>query len=337
MGSSIESRVESGERKSMQSLPQSCAAPPVVNWTAGQLLLIFWLHLACSLLVFVIFRQSGLIQIACGDEVLEAIRQPDSGPEAELAGIRVGLWVSCLALVPQLLLALAVVRLGGATRLADVGLTVRGLAQQVKAGLLFAAIFAPGAYGIQAVAMMAHQALGGTAEPHPFSKVGGAGLPPLEWGLLIGSAVLVAPLWEEFFYRGLVQPWVIDRGAVGGGLALLAAAVLTVLSRERSLLAALKGEQPLWLELIPVAVLGLAAVVYALLLRRSPSEPAAGLFASAVLFAWIHARVWPSPVPLLWLALGLGWLRWRSGSLVGPIVCHAAFNAIACAAMLWHQ
>ena len=34
--------------------------------------------------------------------------------------------------------------------------------------------------------------------------------------------------------------------------------------------------------------------------------------ATAVLFSWVHVRVWPSPVALLWLALGLGWLRWRS-------------------------
>ena len=59
------------------------------------------------------------------------------------------------------------------------------------------------------------------------------------------------------------------------------------------------------------------------------------LFASAVLFAWVHVSVWPSPVPLVWLALGLGWLAWRSHSLAGAIVLHAVFNAVACAALLY--
>jgi membrane protease YdiL (CAAX protease family) len=58
------------------------------------------------------------------------------------------------------------------------------------------------------------------------------------------------------------------------------------------------------------------------------------LFATAVLFGWVHARVWPSPVPLLWLGLGLGWLAWRGRSIAGCVVLHAVFNGIACVILL---
>jgi membrane protease YdiL (CAAX protease family) len=54
------------------------------------------------------------------------------------------------------------------------------------------------------------------------------------------------------------------------------------------------------------------------------------VFASAVLFAWVHASVWPTPIPLLVLALGLGWLARSTGNLAGPILVHALFNTVAC-------
>jgi len=51
---------------------------------------------------------------------------------------------------------------------------------------------------------------------------------------------------------------------------------------------------------------------------------------SAYLFATFHSPVWPSPIPLFILALGVGWLAYRTRSLVGPILVHGLFNGIAC-------
>jgi membrane protease YdiL (CAAX protease family) len=58
------------------------------------------------------------------------------------------------------------------------------------------------------------------------------------------------------------------------------------------------------------------------------------IYGSAMLFAASH-NVWPTPVPLLLLGLGLGWLASRTQSLVGPIVCHALFNGVACLVLYW--
>jgi membrane protease YdiL (CAAX protease family) len=53
------------------------------------------------------------------------------------------------------------------------------------------------------------------------------------------------------------------------------------------------------------------------------------ILASSALFAAVHAQVWPSPVPLVLLAVGLGYLYLRTRSLVGPIVVHGMFNAVS--------
>ena len=87
------------------------------------------------------------------------------------------------------------------------------------------------------------------------------------------------------------------------------------------------------MKLAPVWILALLVGVYFLLDRRNSTS--GGLFASAVLFAWIHVSVWPSPVPLVWLALGLGWLAWRGRSLAGAVVLHMVFNAVACGMLLF--
>jgi membrane protease YdiL (CAAX protease family) len=53
-----------------------------------------------------------------------------------------------------------------------------------------------------------------------------------------------------------------------------------------------------------------------------------------VLFAAFHSGVWPSPVPLLLLALGLGYLAYRAQSLAAPMLIHALFNGFNCVLIL---
>jgi hypothetical protein len=59
---------------------------------------------------------------------------------------------------------------------------------------------------------------------------------------------------------------------------------------------------------------------------RAPVGPA--VFGTALLFGMLHVGVWPTPIALFVLGLGLGWLAWRTQSLVGPIVLHSLFNAV---------
>jgi membrane protease YdiL (CAAX protease family) len=52
------------------------------------------------------------------------------------------------------------------------------------------------------------------------------------------------------------------------------------------------------------------------------------IFGSAILFGQFHG--WPNAVPLVVLGLGLGWLMYRTQSLIGAMACHGLFNAVAC-------
>jgi membrane protease YdiL (CAAX protease family) len=57
------------------------------------------------------------------------------------------------------------------------------------------------------------------------------------------------------------------------------------------------------------------------------------ILGSAALFALAHG--WPNAIPLLVFGAGVGWLAYRTQSLIGGIVCHALFNSVACIVLAW--
>jgi membrane protease YdiL (CAAX protease family) len=60
-------------------------------------------------------------------------------------------------------------------------------------------------------------------------------------------------------------------------------------------------------------------------------------YGTAVLFAAVHAGVWPSPIPLVALAFALGWLAYRTQSLIGSMVFHSLFNAVTCFSLIMNS
>jgi hypothetical protein len=64
-------------------------------------------------------------------------------------------------------------------------------------------------------------------------------------------------------------------------------------------------------------------------LRLSSPLAMQGWYANGVLFAAVHSSVWPSPVPLFFLGLGLAWLALRTQSIIPCIVVHGLFNGLA--------
>jgi membrane protease YdiL (CAAX protease family) len=53
-----------------------------------------------------------------------------------------------------------------------------------------------------------------------------------------------------------------------------------------------------------------------------------------VLFAAVHSRVWPTPIALFVLGLALGWLAYRTQSLISSIVLHSLFNSVTCVLLI---
>jgi membrane protease YdiL (CAAX protease family) len=183
------------------------------------------------------------------------------------------------------------------------------------------------------------------SEEHQFiTELRRADAPTTAWILLSFEAVLLAPIREEFVFRGLLQPWAIGR-AWGGDLMFALAAILGFV---------FIGDVPWALGIQPLAFV--AIVLVALLAHerfwygRAVKVPAwwrhlfpelahsfpiqgaqirRAIVGTSLLFAMMHSRTWPDPVPLTLLGLGLGWLAWRTQSLVAPFVCHALFNAFS--------
>jgi membrane protease YdiL (CAAX protease family) len=237
------------------------------------------------------------------------------------------LWSAALSLpftVGTILLAMR--RLSG-TRPYQLGLTTHrwradlALAYLVWLGLTPAALF---------IHFLATGWLGRV--PHPFERLAEQPLPSIDWALILFLTVVQAPLVEELLFRGVLQPWLSRRW--WGGHAAVAAALAISLPWSKLGDWPQDGQEQL-LALAP-ALFVLAMIPGYLLLPRLTRHvrEARAIYATALLFGAFHAAVWPSPIALFVLGLGLGWLAWRTQSLTGPIFVHALFNAVATTVLL---
>ncbi len=67
----------------------------------------------------------------------------------------------------------------------------------------------------------------------------------------------------------------------------------------------------------------------------SPSRFSVGaaIVITSLIFASLHAGQWPAPIPIFILAIGLGVVYQRTGSLIATICMHALFNGISTLAL----
>ncbi len=331
----------------------AAAAPPTgwptpVPWTGTEALLAFCLvYVAWPATFSLLLQGSGFLRLVYGQG--PAARQTAAvgvaaGPGAakaleptfqRLGSYRKGLWLHALAFpfqavsIPLLLYGLS------RTRPYQLGLTPRRLGRNLLVGLIGALVLVPAVFAVYYLELALYRTWGaGPDEEHPLTQVAQFGLSPVEWGLLVLSAVIAAPVLEELVFRGVFQPWFAKHQA--GGLAAMALAFLLALAmRHGEIEAALpRGPRAVLGECVP-ALFVLALVPVFLFVwwhSRTPVGPA--VFGTAVLFAAFHSGVWPSPVPLLLLALGLGYLAYRAQSLAAPILIHALFNGFNCVLIL---
>jgi membrane protease YdiL (CAAX protease family) len=228
--------------------------------------------------------------------------------------------------------------------------TGRGWARNVVAGYLTWLLLTPAAFVVFVLANLAHSGLTGQPpDKHPLTVLGeSAGT--REWALFVLQTVVLAPVLEELVFRGLLLPWLATQRPADPE------APLTIPPARRPLAVLLVAAgiaaighlgdlQHAWAagdrggviaHLVPglffLALVPLDFVPFRRLrrhLRLRSRQAVRAVLASAALFAAFHAHVWPSPVPLVVLAVGLGYLYLRTSSLVGPVVVHAMFNAVS--------
>jgi membrane protease YdiL (CAAX protease family) len=175
---------------------------------------------------------------------------------------------------------------------------------------------------------VAFLALGWAQDEHPLVKLFRTPRPVVDQLLLPIQACVVAPLTEELLFRGLLLPWLLGRRrrvSVILGVAVLLAGGLSFLQRVR----AEGGDASLMMGPVGFALVlagGWAVLSHSLRRKR---RTAGAVYASAVLFAAVHSGVWPSPVPLFVLGLGLGYLAVRTRGILVPVIVHGLFNAVS--------
>ncbi len=248
---------------------------------------------------------------------------------------RLGLWVSTLALPFQVLTYPLVFSAFSRVKLDQLGLTTRRFGRNVAAGAAVLLVLAPVVFAFwQLVRFLSRGGGDQSIEQHSLEVLSQQHLYTSEWIMLFFTAMIAAPLHEELTFRGVLQPWLAAR-RWGGHAAMLGALLLALSTRSERLLAA-------WPESIYSVIEAAAPILFVLALlplylavwvtSRTPLDPA--LFGTSLLFAYVHVSVWPTPIPLFVLSLGLGELACRTRSLVGPIVLHSLFNGISCVQLL---
>jgi membrane protease YdiL (CAAX protease family) len=247
------------------------------------------------------------------------------------------------------------------TRLYQLGITMHNWLRNLLAGLIGFIAFTPFTYlALGFIVLLIQQVLHAPPEQHPLLENAMKYTSKLDWTLAYLVGCVSAPLVEELIFRGVLQPWFAAR-RWGGHLAMGLALFLAVEFRGSQIqtagtklfhfaqqarnneqlgedivgLAWRNGLLPSFLnELGPMFFVILLTPVYFWLFfwfrhDRSASRVLPAIFGTAVLFAIVHATVWPHPVPLFFLALGLGLAAYRTQSLVPSIVMHALFNTLS--------
>jgi membrane protease YdiL (CAAX protease family) len=231
-------------------------------------------------------------------------------------------------------------------------LRLKSMGSNYVSGYLTWLIVTPTAFLIFVFANYMHQTLTGSPPTkHPLTQMGELAR-GIEYTLFFFHAVVYASIVEEVFFRGMLLPWLMARKPIDGDPS------LTVPTTHRSLLAMLmaialatmfhlsSAERAVQEDSLKKALshfvpsLFFAALVPLFIvlpkwrrlrrhLRIRSEHDVRAIIACSTLFAAFHAAVWPSPVPLFALAMGLGYLYARTKSLVGPVVVHSLFNAVS--------
>lgn len=190
-------------------------------------------------------------------------------------------------------------------RLVDLGLTPARWPEQIQVGIVAGLLVAPAVYVIHALALKAYP-----PRLHPVQQMLEVDFNPAMAAISILSAVILAPIFEETLFRGVLQGWL---GRVFREMADVSSGRTAT------------GIEPLDDASEPPAT--------------APPEEAgpSAVLLTAALFAAVHYAQWPTPIPLFVLAVVMGWLRRRTGSLLVPIVVHALFNGCSTLAMLASQ
>jgi membrane protease YdiL (CAAX protease family) len=235
--------------------------------------------------------------------------------------------MAILALTNLALLILLplVLRMTSGGRLRDLGLSFEGWPRQVAVGAVAALSAAPFVYSIQFLAIRIWD-----SSAHPLQKMLLDEFSPGVAELAILSGVILAPVVEELVFRGIFQSWLAELFTRRRSVSPLQSPETVIKDAESA-----TGTSVWDLELDTQNIQP----------SQSPAKPdftfggnragarSHGIVLTSLLFAAVHAGQWPAPIALFLLALVIGTVYERTGSLMAAIVLHATFNGLSTVAM----
>lgn len=233
---------------------------------------------------------------------------PEGAPDQDalnLAGALKMMWAR-LAILPVVLTAAVVMSRFDSWR------GLRDLPRAIALGTLGFLTLGAITFGLNVLVEITFRHLGGTPDEHVLSKLGRTG-DGMGGVLFMLSACVVAPVLEEFTFRGLLVPWAGGRRYRPWLLMGWSAVVIVLVTRQPAM------------PLVFVAVLAATQ----LLVRWPGRRTGQAIWSTSALFAAVHSAVWPSPIPLFVLALGLGYLTARTRSWLPAAVAHGLFNLVS--------
>lgn len=208
-------------------------------------------------------------------------------------------------------IALTAIGLRTRARLPDFGMSLCHVWEDLWLGTVAFVMLAPPVYGLQRVLTIWFP------YDHPLISVLQKHPQPILYAAVFFSAVVAAPIVEEFFYRVLCQGWL-------QAFATRRSDFLQLLLGSTAAAIPDRDDQPAADD---------SNSAGATPPPTRSGEPFAILVSSA-LFASMHISQGAAPIPLFVLALGLGYLFARTGRVLPCIVVHVLLNGCSLA-MLW--
>jgi membrane protease YdiL (CAAX protease family) len=211
----------------------------------------------------------------------------------------------------------------------QLGLTTQRWARNLAIGYLFWLLVTPAVFGIYRMVLEVEP-----AAKHPIEDLLRKQATVETWLLATAVAVLLGPILEELLFRGVIQPWMV-RSTIAADLVAIAFGITGIVIGSSEVIST--GRLQTWWLLLLVLLAGPGYLAFEWLTRRwLPRAGAArAIYASSLLFALIHYNAWPTPIPLFFLSLALGYVAYRTQSLLGPILMHGLFNAVSLLALGW--
>jgi membrane protease YdiL (CAAX protease family) len=333
----------------------------VVNWNGWVVLGAFLAYMIIQQLVSLVLSGSGFFQWCYGPD-FPGLPDPGQEPtEQQRAGMSIrGLWVATFAFPLIVIAIIALRRSKGSRPVAGrrAAVVLRDAPANVVIAFLGWLVLTPLTFGVFAATLWIMQNwTGPQPEAHPLTNLDPFG-DPFELALLALQAVVFAPIVEELLCRGTLLPWLLQRpprprlgqpqqlsSAMRSHLLVAISVALAFAMKADTLIATVKSQK--WGEFLAAASPGLFMLALVPLylavprwnwagrrLQMPSARAGSAIWATAMLFAALHSGVWPSPIPLFVLGLGLGYVAWRTRSILAPILIHGMFNAVSVIALL---